>query len=40
MENSSLDQRKNRGWKENAKGTVVTFKVDYRKLDRMTLGKG
>ena len=38
--NSSLDQRQNRGWTENAKGTVVTFKVDYRKLDRMTLGKG
>ena len=37
---SSLDQRQNRVWTENAKGTVVTFKVDYRKLDRMTLGKG
>ena len=37
---SSLDQRQNRGWKENAEGTVVTFKVDFEKLDRMTLGKG
>ena len=38
LDKSTLKQRQAKGWTENEAGTVVRFKVDYRKVKRMATG--
>ena len=38
LEQTTLEQRQSKGWTENEAGTVVRFKVDYRKVKRMATG--